>query len=340
MYIDWLTIQQDNSNGYFSPVSDGTVVKYDPQENPVWQTACGYQHKGSYESSARIKIDERSASLSFNPSRFNRPDNVSGVTWDEAINIANSIMAEFGQNPFQAAPTKSSNGLVLFPGATITRIDVCENYKTGTHCNAQTYIRALSQTRISRNTTSRKGDTVYFNKGSERKTLKAYIKGPEILSRTKHLTDYRLHLGNELTEYGIIRLEAKYSAKELRRHNLRNLASITHQKLEAHFMADKDKMKHEVHEENLDSLTQNEIGILRMWQSGDNVRDYIKSSAFYKHRKNIKLKTGYDIAADNIIGFNPKQKIIYLSPFLDEHIKTRPENYSHELINAKAKASI
>ena len=312
--IDWLTIRQPN-NGQFRPINDGKVVRLDAEGNQLWATAKHLSVEGSHSTNAQVRVTEDLAELSFNPARWNRAHNVRPIGWDDALEIANDLMTKIAGAPFTAGRiAHNREGQKVYSGAHVTRVDVCKNMSTGSPEKAKALIRQLCATKLPNVKTSRKGSTVYFGQSSKRRTRKAYVKGDEIRANNAS----KKAVAAECDKLGLVRMEVKLKSDWLRENGMRAIQSITQEKVEEAVMPQIREMEIDTPEENLEHLTATEIGVLSMWKAGHDPRDYYKHSAFYKHRKNIKEKTGYDIADDTITPFRKPREVIYIRELTDE----------------------
>ena len=74
--------------------------------------------------------------------------------------------------------------------------------------------------------------------------------------------------------------------------------------------------------DDLEHLPRATLAVYRMWQAGDNLKEKVKKSQFYAHRKAL-LPFGIDIAIpSNVLRFEPPTRVITLSAM------TPPDWYS------------
>ena len=308
-HIDWLTLSQLNL-GQFTPLNDGQVVCLKADGTVEWGFHKHLTVKGSHDTSARIRVTADKAELSFNPSRWNSPDNLTGCSWEKAISIANGIMADFGQPPFEPGPVEeNSDGQLTYTGAIAARIDIATNIATE---NPEAFTRKLSQTKLPHSKTSRIGTSVYFNAGSTNRVRKAYIKADDIRRHKKQLTPFRSQVADLCDAQGIVRLEVELRASWLRKNGMRAIQNISDTRLMEVAKPMIEEMKVEAEDDGWEKLTAKEAGILAQWKQGLDWRKFYSQATQYRHRKGIKEKTGYDVFDDTITPFRQAEKTIWI----------------------------
>ena len=244
-FLDWLTAYQDFD--FELPKITEEVL----QVLHVSTGECGvviqpaFQHEGSFCSSISIKISGNRITMSGNPSRYNRLDNLFGLTnLDDCFQIYNQILQGLGLPPFtkctdvwHSTEVKGSHSSSFTDGAVITRIDVTSNIQTGSRISSLEFIRALS-TQPYRNSTPRlhtngcTADWLSVNGKASLIYATAYQKANEMRLhslrkiKNKYGTDsdeykYLENIINYCDEKGIVRLEQKLKSAYLRRENLR-----------------------------------------------------------------------------------------------------------------------
>ena len=311
--IDWLTLRQPN-NGQFGKINDGHVVVFNATGEVEYTTDRHMTAEGSHDSKARVRVTDEMAELSFNPARWNRAHNVNQISIDQAIAIANEFMRRTTGAEFTAGPINIGNdGSKIYTGAVATRVDVCHNVATGSPENAVAFTRQLARTKLANVKTTRQGTTVYYGKKGQKRSRKAYIKSAEM--RKNKSCGQAAEYCNEL---GLVRLEATLRRDWLRENGMRAIQSLTEIKIERSVMPQIKEMKVEAPDEGLENLTPTEIGVLSMWKNGIDPRDHYKQAMFYRHRKSIKDKTGYDIADDTITPFRKPREVIYIRELTDD----------------------
>jgi len=151
MFIDYLDMYQDHDNVDFPQLSDTKIIVFDTTTgDSITEKQPPFQFEGSYSTRITIRINNGRIYVSGNPSRFNRLDNLYGLTSiDKAVSIYNTILISLGLPPFTKSTglkylsSKGDKFSVFSDGAVFTRVDVTSNIATG-HLNALDYIKAVS----------------------------------------------------------------------------------------------------------------------------------------------------------------------------------------------------
>ncbi len=221
IFIDWLSMKQKHFQ--ILPIVNGSVVvKYDSDSGEIeFETHCFREHKGSFETTINVRCDGNTISISGNPSKYNRLDNLFGLrSLVDCISLYNQILAFYGL-PF-----------LVTKRAIITRIDITENYAVGSG-NEIEHIRFLSSSNFRGESgyVYPDGNTCDWFRHSTRHYLKAYCKAAEL---KKHLTradkknnyspselDYLHQLQHNVDNAGVVRLEYEINSNILRDKKLR-----------------------------------------------------------------------------------------------------------------------
>lgn len=104
VFCDWISIYQVHLGGV-PLVNDGHVFSVDQDGEIKWDVAAKLVHRGSHDTSVRIRSDGFRVSLEGNIGRFNREDNLFGYSVLECVELANKLLATFGLPAFfDAAP--------------------------------------------------------------------------------------------------------------------------------------------------------------------------------------------------------------------------------------------
>ena len=264
MFIDWLTIYQDFDID-LPVISDrfNLVVDTDSGE-AITRTQPSVKHEGSYSTSIQIRVSGSRITVSGNPSRFNRLENLFGLTTIEAcVNVYNSILSTYGLPAFtkasrsvfkntgdlkQNGKTSAASMEVSYNGATITELHITSNVGTGAD-NARDFVRALS-TLPYRHSVPRlhtNGNTVdWLSKTGKASTLiypSAYIKSSELALHA--LPKVKRKFGDKSSEFvylqkvisycaihGVVRFEQKLKSRFLRREGLNKYGHVDMGKIE------------------------------------------------------------------------------------------------------------
>jgi hypothetical protein len=244
-FYDWLEIYQD---------FDGDIPIVSDTFNIVIDTATGesigtkqpnIHHEGSFSTNLLIRVSGNRITVSGNPSRYGRVDNLFGFTnLDDCIAVYNRCLRDCGFSDFQFTKGKNifyrqgdcgKRVLRCSDGATITRLDITTNLSVGAGCQ-DTYIRALASLRY-RNSIPHlypNGKTTDWKSKNHNAPLiyaSVYNKAHEITS--KQLFKIEKEFGKESQEYkylcgvlyycesnGVVRFEQKLKSAFLRKKKL------------------------------------------------------------------------------------------------------------------------
>lgn len=243
MFFDWLACYQDYD--FELPiVSDSGYCFIDfvnEEQGAIRQNRI--HHEGSYSTSIIVHVQTNRITMSGNPSRYNRLDNLFGFTdLDDCFKVYNSILASLGLPLFtKCVKTGYVDHLdgsapeMLFTGCVLTGIHLTTNFAVGAGCE-DTYIKSLALLpyRRSRGRLHADGKTVDWLsiQGNARELYPSvYNKGYEI--RLKSLPNVKRKFGEQSPEYqylndlatyceqqGVTRHELKINSPYLKKHGL------------------------------------------------------------------------------------------------------------------------
>jgi len=319
MFIDWLTIYQD-FDFQLPLVGDRAFLVVDMTiggSGDVIATRCpSINHEGSFSTTLQIRISGNRLTVSGNPSRINRIDNLFGFkTLDHCIEVYNSVLSGYGL-PFFSKATfvnhvadASSKIRTITDGAIITEIHVTTNKCVGQGAEDD-YIKALS-TQPYRNSiprlhtngktcdwlskTGRGGRLIYpsvYNKAFELR-LHALPKIARKFGEDSEEYKYLLTVIEYCEKFGVVRFEQKIKSELLRR-----------EKLNIYGRADLDKLIF-IHEEflNIDKKIQVEK------MSLENITERLLREGVCENTKAANITTLYAIqwASGHVFDFNKKQ---------------------------------
>ena len=239
VFCDWITIRQVHpfdvpvmNNGCVVSFESGALAKamtvdeetgqvmllpaFDASK-AIYTTNKRIEHEGSYETALQVRSDGRLVELSGNVSRFGRPDNLFGLTVAQCVDKANEIIKTLGLPPFTEncpqvpmARTDTYNSPVY--NARISRLDLTQNYFTGSRENALKYVHTMTgqaNKRLGGAQPKHYGNGVTWNEGSKRWYSKLYYKADSLGK----------YASPEIYEFcerlGIVRYEASIKAREL-----------------------------------------------------------------------------------------------------------------------------
>ena len=297
--IDWVKIRQDN-NGNYDPISDGHVINVDSDGTVLRSTAKSLRVPGSYDSSCSLRITESYVELSFNPSRWDKPDNLFGVDINQAIAIADSILAKFNQPP-------------LGKDFVFTRLDLTANFETGSYSNVQNYLAALRVWSIPRTKKRAYPGTVSFS--NKAWSITVYDKAKEIRAHRSpysDLNEYRETVADYCESVGLVRIELRLGRDHLKALNLRDSAYVTDHLLKLAYQEYIMSIPDDAPQLDISSLTVQELGTFCMWQQGYDLVELYSESTERRHRQAIKRKLGVDISGPPPLEEKKNAKVILL----------------------------
>ncbi len=354
LLCDWITIIEPNI-GQFTEVNQSRVVEYKLNQNGKMEIINKYAKKlrtvGSHNSSAQILITEHQAMLSFNPSRWNKPDNVQHhMPIEKALLLCNDIMHYHDQPSFELGVTLTqpqTNNQIKF-GSYISRLDITTNQVTGSKSNSQEFLRLIKQANIPRFKKRARENSITFGESPEgivssHKTIKAYLKGEEIRQhnpRIKTQIDfaqflYRNQLAQHCEDLGLLRIELVMKLRMLEKYNLRSTSYLNQTILTEIYNQEITIIMKQLHDiENLrdhvsPKMYSSVLGTLLMYQKHYILKNIISKKTFYAHKK-ILLEFGIDISDTTVTELVPqkvKPTIIQIRPYTTkEHVKWQMQN--------------
>ena len=329
IFIDWVTVKQTHFKPH-KPLHEGAWLKVDKDGNLIegQGTIVPYKYEGSSSTSIFVKSDGRTVKLSANVGRINRPDNVFGYNLDELKKLINQIMAILKLPPFTLVnkyiqDRKTKNGEVITElksdGAHFTRLDVTQNFITGSAKNATDFIYQASIKNPTRQELTTYKTGVRFGNTTNHKGYKSskiYIKSADLIRLQKagnlHKSEYMSWLIDQVNVTGMIRFEVQYQSY-LRKYGL-SFWDITHAEIEKHFLEELSLMQKEIQKLDVSKLSKAVRLSYYEYQNGIDLKNELSQSVYYAHRKELK-KYGIDIGQPlNIIKFPQQYKTIVLTP--------------------------
>lgn len=340
-HVDWLSLSQAHPGANLPKINDGCVMAFDSDGEVDYTTLKAFKVEGSFESSVFLRCDGTTIDFVGNPSKWGRTDNVFGYDFTDCLHVVNGILAEHGLPPFSAGESfyrqkSGEDSQKQWTGCRIRRIDLTQNYATGSPEAAHAFLRWLAGQKMKLLKTGHYGDydTVDFGRGSKRKYFKVYAKAAELLKHSKTKQDVstfekaaRLESIEKIAEYarasGIVRAELTLKSNALLDLNCQYLGSLDMKVIEAEFNACAQVFtRANAPIDELEHLPRETLAAYRMWQAGDDVKTKIKKSQLYVHRKRL-LSHGIDILIpSNVVRFTPPTRVITLSAL------TPPDWYS------------
>ncbi len=249
MFLDWLSIHQDHGD-QLPLIADRAMIVIDTDTgDALTTTQPTITERGSYSTSVQIRLSGGRISVSGNPSRFNRPENLFGLTSiDQAVAVYNRILMSHGLPPFTKATKRwfrqgedGKRAQLVSDGATITELHITTNREVG-RGNVLAYLKGLSTQRlrhsIPRLHTNGRAVDWLSKKGNARLIYPSvYDKAHELrlhaLEKTarscgKDSDDYRYvqKVIAHCEQVGLVRFEQKIKSAYLRRRKLNHYGFV------------------------------------------------------------------------------------------------------------------
>lgn len=331
-HCDWITVSQEHGRSCRQLI-DVVVTASDNEGVVQWKSERGFVHEGSHSSKVLIKSNGLGRiSLSGNIGRLNRPDNVFGYSLDDCKKLANELLENLDLPPFAGGEVVKTHGHRRGPdgtarrmGATVSRVDICENFALGSEKNRSDYLYWLTSQKLTKSDLSNYGtETVYFGKKSSYVTLKVYDKVIELQRAVRKLLkkpleddvslwrlEYLQDLLQFVSERGLVRCEAEFGRKFLHSHGLTGWDQLSTETIRPYWLEYRGKtMDRTVELSAVADLPSASRGVYHAYVAGENVRAGMSKTSFYRHR-NIILMLGVDIARPlNVRALNIKPKVV------------------------------
>jgi hypothetical protein len=302
-----------NAGHVFSVDQDG-VIQWDVPQKLV--------HRGSHDTSIRIRSDGNRVSLEGNIGRFNRSDNVFGYTVAQCVQLANRLLQEFGLPPFtDAAPMQlvrkgGEDGGYQAVGAVITRVDLTCNWVTGSPGNVEQFIRYLQGFKSGRQEpTSYKTTGVAWGVGSKYWYAKVYDKAGEYYRQCgKNSKAFDARLFDWAYQHGIARHEIELKSRYLKQNNLWRMTQWGEGMEDRIYALFNDVIGGETYVDSFLEIPGRAGELAVAWRDGADLKKRLSTATFYRYRKEL-LKYGIDIAVpSNVKRLRSRVEVITLSP--------------------------
>ena len=321
VFCDWLSIYQVHWEGV-PLVNDGHVFSVDQDGEVKWQVPSKLVHRGSHDTSIRIRSDGHRVTLEGNVGRFNRSDNLFGYTVRDCVRLANQLLAGFGLPPFtDAAPMQlvskgGEDGGYQAVGAVITRIDLTCNWCTGSPGNVEQFIRYLQGFKSGRQEpTSYKTTGVAWGVGSKYWYAKVYDKAGEYFRQIgKKSRAFDAPLFQFMHDSGIARHEIELKSRYLKQNNLWRMSQWGEGMEERIYALFNDVIGGGSHVDEFLEIPGRAGELDVAWRDGADLKKRLSTATYYRYRKEL-LKYNIDIAVPcNVQRLQRPVEIITLSP--------------------------
>jgi hypothetical protein len=321
VFCDWLSIYQVHFQGV-PLVNAGHVFSVDQDGEIQWDVAQKLVHRGSHDTSIRIRSDGFRVSLEGNIGRFNRPDNLFGYSVAECVQLANQLLSMFGLPPFaDAAPMPMTrkggeDGGFQAVGAVITRVDLTCNWATGSPSNAEQFIRYLQGFKSGRQEPrSYKTTGVAWGEGSKYWYAKVYDKAGEYYRQCgKKARAFDAPLYFYMHDHGIARHEIELKSRYLKQNNLWRMSQWGKGMEDRIYALFNDVIGGDSRVDQYLEIPGRAGELAVAWRDGADLKKRLSTATYYRYRKEL-LKYGVDIAVpSNVTRLRSRVEVITLSP--------------------------
>lgn len=323
VFCDWLSIYQNHFTAGGVPlVNDGHVFSIDQDGEVKWDVPSKLVHRGSHETSIRIRSDGNRISLEGNIGRFNRSDNLFGYTVAECVQLANLVLAKFDLPPFSDSKPMmlvikgGEDGGYQATGAVITRVDLTCNWATGSAGNVEQFIRYLQGFKSGRQEpTNYKGTGVAWGVGSKYWYAKVYDKAGEYFRQCgKKSKAFDEQLFQFMQSSGIARHEIELKSRYLKQNNLWRLSQWGFGMEERVYALFNDVIEGQSYVDSFLEIEGRAGELAVAWRDGADLKKRLSTATYYRYRK-LLLKYNIDIAIpSNIKRLQSRVEVITLAP--------------------------
>lgn len=354
VFIDWLNIAQRHSGVDLPIVGDGVTMKGEsfeqvevdgrqfvvvtPGEQFKYQIP-SKQHRGSFDTSLRLRSDGSTVLLSGNPGRFERTDNVFNYGIDDTVRLASEVVASYGLPAFSAGDCRSKPDpsdrdrelglLAEWNGAVFRELHVTQNLSAGNEHLAKEYMAFASGLRAARiakgvygdetivfGALARKGRpmhkaVVIYRKAAE---MLAHAKGEEAKERVKKSQEYQFAM-----DTGLVRCECKWGSHFLRDNGLRYMGEANMAKIISIFQRETEFLR----SANPDRAVRLVSDIPRKyrlaalaWIRGDDLSALLSRATYFRTVKGLR-DYGLDVAERRVGASDENQAEQDLQAMLD-----------------------
>lgn len=317
MFVDWVSVSQRHGEGNAPDFAGSLTFAVDEHGEPGYETAGARTVRGSFDTSMRIRSHNGRVSVSGNPSRWGRPDNLFGFDLDGCMAVINRELVARGLPEFTRGVAVEwpqsieppEHGLPDWTGATFSMIHCTRNLRAGSPLRAKLAIKSYQGKAAAYLRKHVYGDetAIFLN---SRRGVKAYRKGPEMAAHAPHST-----WTDWADAEGIVRHEVEFKSRYLHDTGMRYWGNATMGRLHHFFRKETAILGNpEVSFEPLD--LEQLRPFLRTtyiaWRSGEDVRALMSRSQFYVHRAGLR-RFGIDIAeVRNLATVEPIVRVIDL----------------------------
>jgi hypothetical protein len=345
VFCDWLSMYQVHLGGC-AVVNAGHVFSVSQDGEIEWDINKKVTHEGSFSTKLTISSDGNRVSISGNLGRFDRKDNVFNYGVRDCFKLANKVLAGFGLPAFsdaapmplvrkggtkqrtdskgEALPTRAqdlnmksdADGGFMAVGAVVTRVDLTQNYLSGSPGNASQVIRKLQGYKSGKFEPSSYGSSgVDWGKGSKYTYQKLYDKAADYI---RHYGEGHANHDPVLYAFikaeGMLRHEIELKSRFLRQNNLWRMSQWVDGMEEKIYALFTDPIKQTACVDEYLEIEGRAGELAVAWRDGADLRKRLSKPTYYRYRREL-LKYGIDIAIPaNIQRLKTRVEIIELAP--------------------------
>jgi II/X family phage/plasmid replication protein len=310
--IDWITAVVPCT--HVEPIRDGVFQRVDASGDVEWSTDRRLSVSGSFESAVTIRTaswegDRTHIEISGNLCKFFQGHNLWGTDDAPALTVEflRWLAVEHGlKDQPLVSPTEADIAAWMRGDFYFTRADITDSYQLANRADVLAWLHAADGHARIRNggRGMLKGDTLYFDPGSRRRTLKLYAKGQEIEANAEHQPALRDLPRARAWADNILRAELCLRSMELQRLGLRWAANwlpmdgvpfdplqLLRDRLGTMTMTTARTLPEDVS----NSLTTAQRLAYSAWLNGEDLRGLLPNGSFYRLRAKL-LPCGIDIS--------------------------------------------
>lgn len=266
IFIDWMNVAQRHFFADLPIVGDGVSMKAESFEEAEYEgekfliVTPGENHRysipskqarGSFDTSMRLRCDGSTVTLSGNPGRFDRRDNVFNYGIDDTVAKASAIVQQHGLPAFTTGQRQVKTSLserdrdlglwTEWTGAVYRELHATCNMSAGNEALAKEYMGYASGLRSARIAKGVYGDeTIIYGSLAKKgkplhKAIVIYRKAEEMLAHAKGDDAKKAVKASQEYEFardtGLVRIECKWGSHFLRDNSLRFMGEATMAKI-------------------------------------------------------------------------------------------------------------
>jgi len=300
-FIDYLSVRQYHGEGV--PEYVGTLLFSLDKDGAVQsESARGVKVEGSYCSKLFIKSHLGTVTVTGNPSRWDRADNLFGFDLDDCMTIVNRVLAQLHLPPFtEGKPFRPKSTMTTvqklhalpdWTGARFSVLHLTRNMVAGSDFLAKLAIRSYGARAGAYMRKAVYGDeTVMFH--NTHRAIKAYRKGPDM---AKHCPESPWR--EWALSQGVVRQEVELKSRYLSDTKLSFWGNCNMARLYKLFEHETEVLRRpdaSLDPMALEACPSRSRVVYAAWLKGQDVRAMLPRATFYRHRKTL-LEYDVDIA--------------------------------------------